>query len=142
MRINVKQKDCKFYVDEEARKVVCVIPHTDRMVWDYINDFPIRWCVSGKIEEELYLPHSFSGVATCHASDTFDVETGKLIAYHKAKNKLYTSFYKRANKLINYVDGELNKAMDSFNDFGEHLSYRADEREKEIDKRLGVEYDS
>lgn len=138
MKINVKQKDCRFYVDENARKVVCVIPRTRDMVLDYIDDFPVQWCMRGKKAKELLLPSSFTGVATCHPNDEFNVETGKLIAFHKAKHKLCTSFFKRANKFVNYVDEELNKAMDSFNDFGDRLSEAANARENEIQKRLGV----
>ena len=137
MKINVKQKDCTFYVNEEQRKVVCVIPHTRDLIFDYIEDFPFRWCIiNEKLENEMLMPPSFHGVATCHESDTFDVETGKLIAFNKAKNKMHTSFFKRANKLVNYIDGELNAMMYSFNDFGARLSESADKREKAIEERL------
>lgn len=136
MKINIKQKDCTFYVNEEQRKVVCVIPHTRLLIFDYIDQFPLRWCINEKIENEMLMPPSFHGIATCHESDTFDVETGKLIAFNKAKNKMHTSFFKRANKLVNYIDGELNTMMYSFNDFGARLSESADKREDIIKERL------
>lgn len=137
MKINIKQKDCTFYVNEEQRKVVCVIPHTRDLIFDYIEDFPLRWCIiNEKLENEMLMPPSFHGVATCHESDTFDVETGKLIAFNKAKIKMNTSFFKRANKLVNYLDNELNTMMYSFNDFGARLSESADKREKAIEERL------
>ena len=39
MRINIKQTDCRFYVDEAARKVVCVIPDTKYLLDNYLDDF-------------------------------------------------------------------------------------------------------
>ena len=105
MRINIKQTDCRFYVDEAARKVVCVIPDTKYLLDDYLNDFEAisraMEAADSKIFKKILMPNSFSGVATCHESDTFNVETGKLIAFNKAKYKLYTSFYKRANFVVN-----------------------------------------
>ena len=32
----IKMSDCRFYVNEKERTVVCVIPDTDHMVLDYI----------------------------------------------------------------------------------------------------------
>ena len=34
----VKMSDCRFYVNEEKRTVVCVIPNTQNMVIDFILD--------------------------------------------------------------------------------------------------------
>lgn len=141
MRINIKQTDCRFYVDEAARKVVCVIPDTKYLLDNYLDDFEaIARAIYAdyKVRKQILLPNSFSGVATCHESDTFNVETGKLIAFNKAKYKLNTSFFKRANLVVNYVDRKLNETMDSFNDFGMRLSRNTDKREEEIERRLGV----
>lgn len=142
MRINIKQTDCRFYVDEAARKVVCVIPDTKYLLDNYLDDFyavsRAVYAAESKVYKKILMPNSFSGVATCHESDTFDVETGKLIAFNKAKYKLNTSFFKRANFVVNYVDKKLNEIMDSFNDFGMRLSRNTDKREEEIERRLGV----
>ena len=35
----IKMSDCKFYVNEEERIVVCVIPKTKYMVEDFIKDY-------------------------------------------------------------------------------------------------------
>ena len=38
MRIDIKKKDCKFYVNEEERTIVCVI-HCDKyLVENYVNE--------------------------------------------------------------------------------------------------------
>lgn len=139
MEIEVKRSDCRFYVDEAHRKVVCVIPDTKNLVINYIDkigiDNPLYY--DWKVEDKLRMPHSFSGVATCHEDDVFDVETGKLIAYNKARNKLNTSFFKRANYFVNYLDSQLNLIMEDFNHYGARLSTNAAHRENKINKILG-----
>lgn len=134
MNVNVRKSDCRFYVDEAHRKVVCVIPNTRDMVLDYIFDSPLWSCGTPRERAALRLPNSFTGIATCNKSDTFDEEIGKLIAYDKAKMKLNTSFFKRANKFVNQCDRELYKLIDSLNDFGSRLSEGADRREAKIEE--------
>ena len=41
MEIEVKRSDCRFYVDEAHRKVVCVIPDTKNLVINYIDKIGI-----------------------------------------------------------------------------------------------------
>ena len=138
MNMEVKQSECRFYVDEAHRKVVCVIPNTKELVNRYLDRLPIdipfyHW----NVEDKLCMPHSFSGVATCHEEDIFNVETGKLIAYNKAKNKLNASFFKRANYFVNYIDSKLNLLMEDFNRYGERLSINKAHRENKINEILG-----
>lgn len=139
MNLNIKRSDCKFYVDEAKRKVVCVIPNTSRMVLDYIEDSDsnLWYVMDRKCREKMFMPNSFTGVATCNSNDEFKVEVGELIAFHKAKNKLNTSFFKRANTFVQLCDNELNKLMESFNNYGAHLSVNADRREARINNLFG-----
>jgi len=141
MKINVKWSDCKFYVDEANRKVVCVIPNTKNLIMQYLNRLEAAdaFFFDWRISEKLKLPLSFSGIATCREGETFDVETGKLIAYNKAKKKLNTSFFKRANFMVNYFDDRLNMLMEELNRYGMRLSLNTDRRENKIDKLLGVQ---
>ena len=141
MKIDVKRSDCKFYIDEANRKVVCVIPDTKNLVKKYLNrlDVADAFFFDWRVDEKLELPHSFSGVATCREDETFDVETGKLIAYNKAKKKLNTSFFKRANFIVNYFDDRLNMLMEELNRYGMRLSLNTDRRENKINTLLGVE---
>ena len=34
----IKMSDCRFYVDEEARVVVCVIPYARDLLQDFISE--------------------------------------------------------------------------------------------------------
>ena len=139
MNINVKQTDCQFYVDEENRKVVCVIPNTSNLFFRYIDDFKLDLSAGTKFWSNLLMPSRFVGIATCSENDTFDAELGMLIAFNKAKSKLNTSFFKRAQKYVNKIDEEYTAIVENFNDFGERLSLNADRREKEINARLDGE---
>ena len=139
MNLSIKQNDCQYYVDEANRKVICVIDDTRDLFFDYIDDFKLDLRVNDKFWRKLFMPHRFVGIATCSENDTFDVEIGKKIAFHKAKTKLNTSFFKRAQIYINKVDEEFTKILDNFNDFGERLSNNANRREAAIEKLLNKE---
>lgn len=131
----IKMSDCKFYVDEKARTVVCVIPETltdESRTKDMLEDFirehfdfcdisffdSLNW---KWVRKNLQMPRSFVGKAVCAAEDEWNEELGRLIAFSRAKNKCYTSFFKRANLFIQVLDRRLNEAMNKFNSFGEKL---------------------
>ena len=135
----IRQSDCKFYVDKEARTVICVIPNTRDLLTDYIwkhfrhNNFANpNW----EYEEKwLQLPKSFKGRAVCAPEDEWNEETGRLVAFARAKNKAYASFFRHANAFIQDMDRELNQMITNFNDFGMRLETRRDRLENEIEKR-------
>lgn len=145
----IKMSDCRFYVDEDARTIVCVIPdviylpngdwfRTKDMLSDYVrenfefSDIEINWVLSSRLEDELTMPRSFIGKAVCSDEDEWDVETGKLIAFSRAKDKCYRSFFKRANKLVQALDRRLGDMIESFNTFGQKL----DEKQKMMDNKI------
>ena len=142
----IKMKDCRFYVDEQARTVVCVIPNTSCMIHDFINDH-FRWdnidfwtATNGKFySKDLRMPHSFTGKAVCAAEDEWNEETGRLIAFSRAKDKCYRSFFKRANKFVQTVDGHLNDMITLFNDFGLKLETKREKLQEKIDERVTEE---
>lgn len=141
----VKMNDCRFYVNEEERTVVCVIPNTGDMVRNFIEEH-FRWgdldfgfaMSYNFIEQKLRMPHSFSGKAVCAPEDEWDVEFGKKIAFSKAKNKCYRSFFRRANMFVRNIDTRLGDIINLFNDFGEKLDKKSKALQKEIDDRLGI----
>lgn len=138
----IKMSDCKFYVNEVERTVICVIPNTGNLLWDFLRD-NVRWhdidmyyAIDGALEKELYLPNSFMGKAVCAEEDEWNEETGRLIAYSRAKNKCYKSFFKRANNLVQTVDRRLGDMIDTFNNFGEKISSHEDILHAKIDHLL------
>lgn len=120
----IKMKDCRFYVNKDARMVVCVIPNTRDMMLDFIcqyfrfSDVDFWSSTQFHLDRRLALPHSFSGKAICAPEDEWNEETGKLIAFSKARDKCYKSFYRRANMFAQVIDARLGDIIERFNDFG------------------------
>lgn len=141
----IKMSNCRFYVNEEERTVVCVIPNTSRMVIDFIyehfqfGDINLFNCTEYNFDKKLFLPHSFMGKAVCAEEDTWNEETGKLIAFAKAKNKCYKSFFKRANLFVQTIDRRLGDVIESFNDFGLKLENKRETLEQQIDEKIKSE---
>ena len=138
----IKMSDCKFYVDEAARTVVCVIPNTKMMVQDFIhdhfnwNDLSMYYAVCWALDEKIEMPYSFMGKATCAPEDKWDEETGRMLAFSRAKDKCYKSFFKRANKCVQTVDKRLNDMIEAFNNFGMKLENRREALQNEIESRI------
>lgn len=136
----IKMSDCRFYVNEEKRVVVCVIPHTRRMVSDFIHDhfdFPDLdfWYALEDISK-VDMPSSFMGKAVCAAEDEWNEELGRKIAFSRAKDKCYKSFFKRANQFVQLVDRRLGDMIDTFNHFGLRLEDKREALQQQIDEAI------
>ena len=153
----IKMSECKFYVDEEARTVICVIPnkihHKDgsttvvsKMVEDFIEknfrfkdlDFDFALNYDWR-EKDLEMPVSFMGKAVCAPEDEWNEELGRMIAFSRAKDKCYKSFFKRANKFVQAVDRRLGDMIEQFNDFGLKLEGKRTALQHQIDERTKIE---
>ena len=146
----IKMSDCKFYVNEAERTVICVIPKritrgdyytdTEDMLMDFITDnFNFADVDIGEaifMSRKLYrMPKSFMGKAVCAKDDEWDEELGKMIAFSRAKDKCYRSFFKRANTLVNVIDRRLNDMMAMFNEMGDKLNDKREKLEHMIEER-------
>ena len=141
----IKMKDCRFYVDEDARTVVCVIPNTKYMVNNFIQenvrfrDVDFDEAIDFRnFSTELYMPNSFMGKAVCSVDDEWNENTGRLIAFSRAKDKCYKSFFKRANKFVQTVDRRLGDMIERFNDFGVKLEDNREGIQQRINELTGV----
>lgn len=140
----IKMKDCRFYVDEDARTVVCVIPCTKDMVKNFIwenfrfTDTNMYTAMDYPMIKALDMPKSFMGKAVCAAEDEWDENTGRLIAYARAKDKCYKSFFKRANKFVQTIDRHLGDMIERFNDFGVKLEDNREGMQQRINELTGV----
>lgn len=137
----IKMKDCRFYVNEAERTVVCVIPHTRRMVHDFIEDH-FSWedmnfyqAYYYPLIDKINMPDSFMGKAVCAAEDEWNEDTGRMIAFSRAKDKCYKSFFKRANMFVQTIDARLGDMIDMFNDFGIKLDAKREALQNKIDER-------
>ena len=152
----IKMSDCKFYVDETARTVVCVIPpvimnksgerhETSDMVFDFIrenfqfsdiNMYDAITFWNKNLSKALTMPHSFIGKAVCAPEDEWNEETGRMIAFSRAKDKCYKSFFKRANLYVQTLDQRLGDIITEFNDFGMKLEEKRVKIQNKIDTAL------
>lgn len=153
----IKMTDCRFYVDKDARTVVCVIPpvigkgrdqrYTSEMVKNFImENFQFKdinlydganfW--NGRFEKAMRMPSSFIGKAVCAPEDEWDEDLGRMIAFSKAKDKCYKSFFRRANLFVQTLDRRLGDAINSFNSFGLVLENKREGLKQKIDERLGL----
>ena len=140
----IKMSDCRFYVNEAERTIVCVIPKTKDMLYDYIyehftfSDFDMNSCMEYRlIDEIIEMPSSFMGKAVCSAEDEWNEELGRKIAFSRAKHKCYRSFFKRANTFINALDRRMGDMIESFNSLGKQLEDKRDGLQHQIDEALG-----
>ena len=136
----IKMSDCKFYVNESKRVVVCVIPHTRRMVNDFIHEHfqfeDLDFWYGLYNTEMISMPNSFIGKAVCAPEDEWDEELGKMIAFSRAKDKCYKSFFKRANTFVQAVDRRLGDMIEAFNNFGMRLEDRRVGLQQKIEERI------
>ena len=128
MKISIRPEDCKFHIDEENRKVVCIIENTQWKLNQFLddnNDAYLYWRAF-----DVQMPNRFIGIATCTPEDEWNEAFGRRLAYIRAKRSFYNEFFNAANKYINNIDSHLNKLIDSLNAFGKKISinYNKDER--------------
>lgn len=141
----IKMSDCRFYVDEDARTIICVIADTkDFVVRDALidfldeqfrfNDFDVNLAVCySSLRDDLKMPRSFMGKAICSEDDEWDEEAGKLLAFKRAKTKFYNSFFKRANILMRALDRRLDDMVKAFGQLG----LKIEDNMEAIDQKLG-----
>lgn len=144
----IKMSDCRFYVDEGARVVVCVIPNTNDMLIDFVrehfrwDDVDMDYAIDYHFEPKLQMPRSFMGKAVCAAEDEWNEELGRKIAFSRAKDKCYKSFFKRANLLVQTYDRRLGDMIEAFNDFGLKLDAKREALESQIESETKKEGDA
>lgn len=139
--MNIKKVNCRFYVDEEKKVVVCVIPNTQYTVHNFLKDLPQfgYWGIfflesDNKI---IKMPNSFIGKAVCSEQDEFDVEKGKKLAYLRAKDKFYRSFFKRLNAVVNLIDKNLQELVTTGNTLGVTITENMQKLKDEVADVLG-----
>ena len=91
------------------------------------------------LEDKIEMPKSFVGKAVCAEGDEWNEETGRMVAFAKAKDKCYKSFFKRANIFVQTIDARLGDMIETFNDFGLKLDAKRTALQTQIDERTGVE---
>ena len=139
--MNIKKVNCRFYVDEEKKVVVCVIPNTRHTVHDFLSDLPQFgfWGIFCLVRDNkvIKMPNSFIGKAVCSEQDEFDVEKGKKLAYLRAKDKFYRSFFKRLNAVVNLIDKNLQDLVTTGSALGVTITENMQKLKDEVADVLG-----
>ena len=144
----VKMSSCKFYVNEQERIVICVIPHTKNMLKQFVmehfqwDDIDLAFSPNWHFNNKLAMPSSFMGKAVCSPEDEWDEALGRKIAFSRAKDKCYKSFFKRANLLVQTIDRRLGDMITTFNDFGLKLDKKREALENDIESVIKKEGDA
>lgn len=140
MKINIKPDVCRYIVNKDQRKVVCIIDNTSNLVRQFIGwPFSLRMPIPSRVMDKITMPNRFVGIATCAPEDEWDEEVGKALAFSRAKYKLNVSFFKRANYMMNEIDNELSEMLDSFNSYGERLEKNQEKRRQWLVDKVGCE---
>ena len=129
-KVNVTQKDCKFYVDRANGVVVCVLRNTKYILRDNLEENnPYYVCRDIALAN---MPDQFIGVARCGKGDNFDEQVGRKLAFYRLKKKFYSSYFKRANAYFNAVDRVIGQQVDLFNLIGEKVGRNLDKMEEQL----------
>ncbi len=139
MKYGIRPEDCKFIVNKDKRKVVCVLEDTEKNLRDFLRDEaalkdlhnPFWWF------DVTALPNRFVGIATCSPEDEWNEELGKQIAFARVKRSYYKSYFKHANDYVVRLDDELNRIIEIFNAHGDRVTANLAREHDRIEKALG-----
>lgn len=136
MKLGVNKKNCRFYVDEVARVVVCVIPDTRFTFVHFIEknknayqiDLPFPYPY-----DEYYFPSSISAKAKCAPEDEWDEEYGRELAYQRAKEKYYRYFFNLTDKYFAYIEKQVSRCVELFDEVQARLNKKANTQNESED---------
>ena len=136
----IKMTDCKFYIDRDARTIVCVYDQARNAVIEFMakkmDDIKGLMLVADKDWEKIKMPKVFKGKAVCAPEDLWDEELGKKIAFKKMVDKFYKSFFRHATTVVETTDYRLNQMVNIFGEFGEKISGYMDNIDADITARM------
>lgn len=128
----IKYNDIKYYVNEEKR-IVTAVWEGRSVEYALVEFFRGRCGTLSKnttnwnpaeefsIENKLYLPLRFVGVAYCNENDVFDVEVGKNIA----RLKLECKVTRAVNKCVTRYRDAMEKYIEEVTNLDIHLKWGA-----------------
>lgn len=123
------EKTISYFIDEEKRTVKAVIRDVK-----YDAYLALIKIYGGKLNveefvprETLYMNSTYTGTATCHELDEFDIEKGKTIARKHAIAKYNNAKARRLQRFVTAID----KYTDEVKDL---LSYTKKKEERTLDQ--------
>ena len=139
MKVNVTMDDCKFYVQPDKKTVICVLDVDPLLVEDYVTMSLRRIDIlvhDSHLADAIEMPQRFVGKAVCAEDDEWNEETGRKLAYMRAKRKFYSSFFLRLNKYLQTIDAELDDLTFSINTMGSNVQRNQEKLIAELAEKL------
>lgn len=135
MGIGVNKKNCRFYVDEAARVVVCVIPDTRSTFISFLEEnlYQNEIMLPLPNYRDYDFPSSISAKAKCAPEDKWDEEFGRELAYQRAREKYYRYFFNLADKYFAYIEKQVSRCAELFNGIQARLNKKADTQNESED---------
>lgn len=136
MKVEVSKKNCKFYVDKDARIVVCVIPDTRFTFVRFIEKNTAAYQIALPFPypyDEYYFPSSISAKAKCAPEDEWNEEYGRELAYQRAKEKYYRYFFNLTDKYFAYIEKQVSRCAELFDGVQARLNKKADTQHESED---------
>lgn len=135
MGFGVNKKNCRFYVDEAARVVVCVIPDTRPTFINFLEEnlYQNEIMLPLPNYRDYDFPSSISAKAKCAPEDEWDEEFGRELAYQRAKEKYYRYFFNYADKYFAYIEKQASRCAELFNGIQARLNKKADTQNESED---------
>jgi hypothetical protein len=121
-----------YSLGSDGYPVVAVDGKEYKITWDNDANRLVNIYPNYRLERKLVLPDRFIGKAVCAPEDEWNEEAGRLIAFDRAKTKLNTSFFKRAQEYVTEVDTAFNNMITSVNEYGERLGRGMEKRHEHI----------
>lgn len=135
MGLGVNKKNCRFYVDEAARVVVCVIPDTRLTFINFLEEnlYQNEIMLPLPNYSDYDFPSSISAKAKCAPEDEWDEEFGRELAYQRAKEKYYRYFFNLTDKYFTYIENQVSRCAELFNGIQARLNKKADTQNESED---------
>lgn len=133
----IDKNNVTYIVKEDEGKVIAFAENTKYLFINYVlKKFPFfRYILNA---DECEMPNKFVAVASLNVQDgdKWDEKIGKMVAYDKLKKAIDKSFFKRASKLCNKIEAELEMFVDDTNEYGEKLFNNQINRQKYIESLI------
>ena len=134
----INMNNVNFVTNKEKRKTIGYIEGCDTYFTDFVleNAPKLREYVLADWDN-LLMKSRYVASATCSPDDEWDEDFGRLVAYDRLKHALNNSFFKRAERLVNDVEKNLNNFVDVVNRYGSKLTINARRRQDIINQKVG-----
>ena len=132
MRQHGMEYEIEYFVNEEKKVVVCKISNC-------MASLQCDMCKLGwPHHPDLFINDTFVGKARCSEDDTFDVETGKYIAYKRAVAKLNTAKLKVVKRFRKNQERGINELFKSLDKISGKYERIIAAKESEIEAKINT----